>query len=124
MLKLYRFDRKLRLLVLDAIEVVEIALRTTLANYMAECFGPHGYLEMKHYKARKINKTKGRILYRLIQFLKKFDNIEPSKKNIDNISKLITAFERSKTPNAVHYRKKNTIAPKNLQSGWRWKLFR
>ena len=105
-LKLYRFDRKLRLLVLDAIEVVEIALRTTLANYMAECFGPHGYLEMKHYKTREINKAKRSILYRLIQLLKKFDNIEPSKKNIHNINNLIKAFERSKAPNAVHYRKK------------------
>lgn len=32
---LYRFDRELRLLVLDAIERIEVALRSTLNNEMA-----------------------------------------------------------------------------------------
>ena len=122
-LKLYRFDRKLRLLVLDAIEVVEVALRAIWANYMAECHGTHGYLEMKHYKTRKTNKDKKSILVQLIQILKGTKNIEPSRKNIDNINNLIKAFERSKAPNAVHYRKK-TITQRNLRSGWPPKPFR
>ena len=41
-LQLYRFDRELRLLVLDAVEIVEVALRTLWVNHMAESYGPHG----------------------------------------------------------------------------------
>ena len=46
---LYDFDRELRLLMLDAIERIEIALRSEWANYMAIQFGPHGYLQETHY---------------------------------------------------------------------------
>ena len=49
-LALYDFDRKLRLLVSDAIERVEIALRAQWAYHMAIEHGPHGYLEQSHYK--------------------------------------------------------------------------
>lgn len=38
---LYRFDRELRLLVLDAIERIEVALRSVLNNKMAMRHGPH-----------------------------------------------------------------------------------
>ena len=48
-LTLYIFDRELRLLVLDAIERVEIALRAQWAHYMAMTHGPHGYLDQSHY---------------------------------------------------------------------------
>ena len=48
-LTLYIFDRELRLLVLDAIERVEIALRAQWAHCMAMTHGPHGYLEQGHY---------------------------------------------------------------------------
>ncbi len=44
-LDLYIFDRELRLLLLDAIERLEVALRAQLANTLAEHHGPHGYLE-------------------------------------------------------------------------------
>lgn len=43
-LELYVFDRELRLLLLDAIERLEVALRAQLANTLAEHYGPHGYL--------------------------------------------------------------------------------
>lgn len=42
---LYVFDRELRLLLLDAIERLEVALRTQLANTLADHYGPHGYLD-------------------------------------------------------------------------------
>jgi abortive infection bacteriophage resistance protein len=48
-LTLYIFDRELRLLVLDAIERVEVALRGQWAHYMAMSHGPHGYLDQGHY---------------------------------------------------------------------------
>lgn len=43
-LNLYIFDRELRLLLLDAIERIEISLRAQLANTLAEHYQPHGYL--------------------------------------------------------------------------------
>lgn len=49
MLALYIFDRELRLLVLDAIERVEVALRAQWAHHMAMAHGPHGYLDQGHY---------------------------------------------------------------------------
>lgn len=44
-LALYVFDRELRLLLLDAIERIEVALRAQLTNTLAEHHGPHGYLD-------------------------------------------------------------------------------
>ncbi len=44
-LNLYRFDRELRLLTMDAIERVEVAFRTCLSNTMAVRYGPHWYLQ-------------------------------------------------------------------------------
>lgn len=44
-LSLYVFDRELRLLLLDAIERIEVALRAQLANTLAEHHGAHGYLD-------------------------------------------------------------------------------
>lgn len=41
----YCFDRKLRLLVLDAIERIEIHLRTQLAYHHAHAHGPFGYID-------------------------------------------------------------------------------
>jgi abortive infection bacteriophage resistance protein len=44
-LNLYLFDRELRLIVLDAIERVEVSVRSRWAYEMAHLHGPHGYLE-------------------------------------------------------------------------------
>lgn len=41
----YTFDRQLRLLVLDAIERVEIAVRTQIVNRHSLQYGPFGYLD-------------------------------------------------------------------------------
>lgn len=48
-LALYVFDRHLRLLVMDAIERVEVALRGCWAYHLAVKYGPHGYLEAHLY---------------------------------------------------------------------------
>lgn len=42
--RLYDFDRRLRLLVMDALERVEVAVRTCLSNHMAAAHGAHWYL--------------------------------------------------------------------------------
>lgn len=46
---LYDFDRKLRLLVLDAIARVEVAIRGSWAYQMAMLAGAHGYVDIVHY---------------------------------------------------------------------------
>jgi len=50
---LYVFDRELRLLVADAIERIEIAIRGIWAYHMAMVYGSHGYLSFNIYKNRK-----------------------------------------------------------------------
>lgn len=45
-LELYYFDKRLRLLVLDAIECIEISVRSSWAYYMAEAYGSHAHLDI------------------------------------------------------------------------------
>lgn len=49
---LYEFDRHLRLLVLDAIERIEVAVRGAWAYALAHQGGPHGYLNAALYSDR------------------------------------------------------------------------
>lgn len=48
-LALYIFDRQLRLLVMDAVERVEVAIRAAWAHHMAMAHGAHGYTQQQHY---------------------------------------------------------------------------
>jgi abortive infection bacteriophage resistance protein len=48
-LKLYEFDRQLRLLCLDAIERIEVALRAAIIDEVAVPHGPHFYLKPSHF---------------------------------------------------------------------------
>jgi len=52
--QLYAFDKELRLLVVDAIESIEVTLRASLNDYMSFEYGPHWYLEAKHFNNLKI----------------------------------------------------------------------
>lgn len=49
-LSLYIFDRRLRLLVMDAVERVEVSLRGSWAHHLAMKYGPHGYLDPSLYR--------------------------------------------------------------------------
>lgn len=51
-LDLYRFDRELRLLLLDAIERIEVAIRSQLNNHMSCQYGSHWYLDEQHFDTR------------------------------------------------------------------------
>lgn len=42
---IYKFDRKLRLLTLDAIERIEVAIRTVISNEMSMKHGPHWFID-------------------------------------------------------------------------------
>lgn len=48
-LALYEFDRHLRLLLMDALERIEVAARGAWAYQMAIIYGPHGYLNAALY---------------------------------------------------------------------------
>lgn len=48
---LYAFDRRLRLLVMDAIEGVEVAARVMISNYMGPKYGSHWYLDRSLFKS-------------------------------------------------------------------------
>ena len=57
-LALYDFDRQLRLLVLDAIERIEVAVRGSWAYQMAMLGGAFGYVDAAHYAdANKFNRN-------------------------------------------------------------------
>ena len=45
--QLYDFDRRLRLLIMDAIERVEVASRAMISNHMGPKYGAHWYIEAK-----------------------------------------------------------------------------
>jgi abortive infection bacteriophage resistance protein len=53
-LNLYVFDRELRLLVLDALERVEVAVRAALTDHMSTTYNdPHWYTHAQHFSDRK-----------------------------------------------------------------------
>lgn len=47
---LYDFDRKLRLLVIDAIERIEVATRAAISNHMGPKYGAHWYLKTELFQ--------------------------------------------------------------------------
>ena len=49
----YTFDRQLRLLMMDAIERVEVAVRTQLAYHFAHTYGPFAYLDPANFPGLK-----------------------------------------------------------------------
>lgn len=52
-LDLYVFDRTLRLLVIDALERVEVAVRAALTDHMATSYhDPHWYMDASHFRHR------------------------------------------------------------------------
>ena len=76
----YVFDRQLRLVVFDAVERVEVFIRTQMAYLLAQAGGPFGYLD-----SASLPRLKG-------------------DRHADFLKKCRHAFERSREPFAVHFR--------------------
>ena len=59
--ELYDFDRRLRLLTMDAIERVEVAVRATVSNHMGPAYGSHWYMDpnifRQHYDHTRLVST-------------------------------------------------------------------
>ncbi len=49
---LYLFDHKLRILVLDYLETIEVAIRTSLTYYLSHTYGAFGYLDKSIFAQR------------------------------------------------------------------------
>lgn len=49
-LNLYTFDRKLRLIVMDAIERIEVAVRSTISNIASVQYSPHWFLQSELFR--------------------------------------------------------------------------
>jgi abortive infection bacteriophage resistance protein len=68
-LNLYRFDRELRLLFIDAIERIEVAVRTCIVNEMCLRHGPHWFMDAGHFKPAAPRFKHHRLLDRIDQEL-------------------------------------------------------
>lgn len=68
-LNLYRFDRELRLLFMDAIERIEVAVRTCIVTEMSLRHGPHWFMDASHFKANAPRFKHHRLLDRIDQEL-------------------------------------------------------
>ena len=85
MLDLYIFDRKFRLLVLEAIERIEVSLRAHYANLLRLRYGSHFFLEDCF-----------------------FQNGETHKRLLSTLS---AEVGRSREPFIDHYRQKYAVKP-------------
>lgn len=81
-MRIYDFDRQFRLVILNALEHIEIYFRTQLAHCLAEKYGPFGYL--------------------------KNDGLPRLKQNTFNhfIQRCHDSFERSREPFVLHFQNK------------------
>ena len=80
---LYQFDRSLRLLVLDAIEQIEIAFRERLNDTMATRYGPHWFMEPNRF-SKKTKKNSEQPLFDHHEFLTK--TYEEARRNKESLS--------------------------------------
>lgn len=54
-LDLYIYDRKLRLHVMDALERIEVAIRTVINNHMSLKYGSQWYVDYQHFQRQRKN---------------------------------------------------------------------
>jgi abortive infection bacteriophage resistance protein len=66
----YNFDRRLRILLLDAIERIEVAIRTRLVYHFVQTHGPFGHLECQNLPGFK-KRSFARQLWRNVKSLAK-----------------------------------------------------
>jgi abortive infection bacteriophage resistance protein len=50
-IELYEFDRKLRILIMDAVERVEVAIRTDITYTLAHAYGAFGHHDRDHFRS-------------------------------------------------------------------------
>jgi abortive infection bacteriophage resistance protein len=90
--QLYDFDRRLRLLVIDAIERVEVAARASISNHMGPARGAHWYLQRDLFKNRYDHP---RLLSTIESAQQKA--LQDYRREVDRINRLAQADEARKT---------------------------
>jgi len=65
---IYIFDRELRLLVMDAVERIEVAFRTQLINVMCQKFGPHWFMDCRHF----VNYNHSDLIHKLDEIVREY----------------------------------------------------
>lgn len=91
---LYVFDRELRLLVLDVIERVEIALRTALTNHLSVKHKPWWYLNDEVFKASWSGMTKNRSKSPKEMFLAELNSVCKNQKHNETIKKYYQQYDK------------------------------
>jgi len=71
-LNLYIFDRKLRVLLMDALDRIEISVRCVISNVMSEHCGPHWFMEAENFSP-KFQTQNGKKLNGFQQFHKEIE---------------------------------------------------
>ncbi|GLR62719.1 Abi family protein [Marinospirillum insulare] len=117
----YEFDRKLRLLVMAAIERVEVSVRAVVSNYLGPKYNnPHWYLDRKLFKQHYA-------YYRLLQTIdrKQSDSLKSYQRESQRIDKArdksaqdkkALKVRRAKESYARHY--PLTYSEPDLMPGW------
>lgn len=80
--EIYVFDRQFRLVVLDAVERVEIHMRTQLAYLLAELTGPFGFLDKKNLPRLNADRY-DRFISKCAEAYKRAKSGEPFAKHFD-----------------------------------------
>jgi len=83
LIDLYEFDRHLRLLVLDAIERIEVAFRSRFNDTLASRHGSHWFMDPARFSDRRDEKT-GELIFNHEDFLTKTS--EEARRNKESLS--------------------------------------
>lgn len=70
--KIYLFDRKFRNILIQAIEIIEMSLKTKLSYICSHKIGPNGYTDIKNFKKQK----------EFEKFIKKFNDLKNKNKKL------------------------------------------
>lgn len=113
----YIFDRELRLLIMDAIERLEVSLRTRWAYHLSHTYGPHAHLESRIFKTgRWSHEENVRNLKEVVRsssevFLRHFDAYDEALPPLWVICEVMTLGQLSKWyANLCHGKDRNAIA--------------
>ena len=94
---LYKFDRKLRLLIFDAIERIEIALRTQVIYQLSHKYGSHWQNKKNIFKSTYTDPRTGKSV-NVYNDIKKHIAIELNKNNTIFIQHYKAKYDNPKTP--------------------------
>lgn len=117
--RLYDFDRRLRLLTMDAIERVEIASRCVISNHMGPTHGSHWYTNPLLFHPtfdhqRLLTTLCGKQDTATREYMRECDRIDRS--HASDARKALLKRQRSKESYARHY--PATYAHPTLMPGW------